>query len=159
MSTFQNGPRTAVLDSNLLLLLICASIGFQRFRSFKRIQIFSVEDARILQDLLQSFHKIRTTAYVLAEVSNLANQLSGVLREDWFGSLAEFTSITDESHVPTQTLPKLPEFVTFGVTDAALTALTEDHVVITLEHRLSGYLQREGKNVINFNHLRPFSIR
>ncbi len=144
----------AVLDSNLLLLFICFQVGFERFRDFRRVSMFTREDGVLLLRLLRSFKQVKTTAYVLAEVSILANKLNGPLRNDWFAMLATVTLATEEAHISTQSLALRSEFTRFGVIDTALTALTKDYVIVTLEHRFSGYLRSRGLHVINFDEKR-----
>ncbi len=116
--------------------------------------MFVESDVQLLHRLLEDYASISTTAYVLAEVSNLANKLSGQLRTDWYKALAEYAVVTAEAHVATSAVGKLPEVIRFGVTDAALRQLAQSHTVITVEFRLSGYLEQIGLDVINFNHLR-----
>ena len=104
--------------------------------------------------MLEDYTSISTTAHVLAEVSNLANKLSGQLRTDWYTELAEYAVVTAEAHVGTSAVGRLPEVTRFGITDAALRHLAQSHTVITIEFKLSGYLKQIGLDVINFNHLR-----
>jgi hypothetical protein len=116
--------------------------------------MFAESDIDLLNRLLKDFSSVVTTSYVLAEVSNLANKLSGSLRTEWYSALAKYAVVTDEIHVPSKTVGLLPEVARFGITDAALRNLAEFYTVITLEYRLSGYLQSLGLKVVNFNHLR-----
>ena len=150
--------RSALLDTNLLLLAISGQVGFQRFRSFGRLQMFVESDVQLLRKLLEDYASISTTAYVLAEVSNLANKLSGPLRAEWYQALADYAVVTAEAHIPISAVGRLPEVIRFGITDAALQLLAPSHTVITAEFRLSGYLKLIGLDVINFNHLRGRGI-
>ncbi len=147
--------KTAILDANLLLLWVSSRPGVETFVSFKRIKPYSTDDLRLLSWLLGQFRSVVTTSGVLAEVSNLANELSGELRDRWFAQLASFAVETDEVHVSTQQAGRLPELVRFGFTDAVLAKLSKTHVLITAEYRLAGYLEKDGRQVVNFNNLRP----
>ncbi|NYF89070.1 hypothetical protein RBB79_05945 [Tunturiibacter empetritectus] len=149
--------KIVVLDTNLLLLAISARVGLHRFGSFSRVNAFTAEDAKLLSWIVSQFKAVATTAYVLAEVSNLANKLTGSLRSDWFLQLQAYAFITIESHVPIQTIGKKAETVRFGVTDSALSHLSNNHTILTAEFRLSGYLESIGREVLNFNHLRRFN--
>lgn len=146
--------KTVILDSNLLLLRISFQVGLRRFRHFPRIQTFTEGDALLLDWTLGQFRSAVTTAYVMAEVSNLANKLSGQLRDDWFETLANYAITTTEHHVPVRTLGNKTETVRFGIADSALSVLVEDHVLLTSEYRLWGYLKSLGLEAVNFNHLR-----
>lgn len=149
------GRKTAILDTNLLLLKLTAALNPQMLSTFKKVGTFTLQDAVLLELVLAQFAKVVTTAYVLAEVSNLANSLSGNQRHAWFSSLAEFSLITEENHVPTRLLGPRPETVRFGIADSALAYLSESVVLITADRPISGYLQSQGKQVLNFHNLRP----
>ena len=147
--------RKAILDSNLLVLLVTASVDLALLKTFKRVKNYEPGDARLLLWLLGQFSSTVTTSYALAEASNLAGELSGWRRQQWYEGLARFARVTSEAHVPTALLTDHDLFVPFGVTDAALGILSEEHVLITAEYRLSGRLAETGRYVLNFNHLRP----
>jgi rRNA-processing protein FCF1 len=48
----------------------------------------------------------------------------------------------------------MSEFGDFGITDAALTRLSSEALVITEDYRLSGSLRSRGVPVLNFGDLR-----
>jgi hypothetical protein len=149
------GRKTAILDSNLLVLLISARLGIESFGSFKRIQPYEPEDIALLNWLLLSqFRSVVTTSAVLAETSNLANALTGGLRNLWFQQLAQFATDTNEVHLATQVIGRDAELVRFGFTDAVLARLSDTHVLITSDFRLVGVLQDAGRQALNFNNLR-----
>jgi rRNA-processing protein FCF1 len=150
--------QAAILDANLVVLVISARVGFGRLATFGRLRLFVESDVDLLERLLRDYREIATTSYVLAETSNLGNKLSGAVRDEWYAALANFAVITPEVHVATSVVGELPEVARFGITDAALRKLAETHMVITLEHRLSGYLQSLNLNAINFNHARAGSF-
>jgi hypothetical protein len=149
------GRKTAILDTNLLLLHLTAALDPGMLATFKRVNAFTIQDAILLELVLDKFAGVVTTAYVLAEVSNLANSLSGPQRSAWFERLAEFCLLTKENHVATTLLGDRVETVRFGVADSALAYLSDSVVLLTAEHRISGYLQDRGKQVLNFHNLRP----
>jgi hypothetical protein len=82
--------------------------------------------------------------------------LSGVKRRLWFEQLDQFALATTEAHISTRALGASKMVVPYGITDAALGSLPDKHVLITAEHRLSGYLISQGRVAINFNHFRIF---
>jgi len=148
----------AILDSNLLILWITAQVGFESLYQFKRVKTYTRQDILLLAWLLSQFKGVVTTSYVLSEASNLANELTGSLRDSWFSGLAEFAKVTAEAHVATQILGVRSETVRFGVADSALSYLSDEYTLITSEYRLSGYLESVGQQVLNFNNLRPLWI-
>ena len=145
--------QSVILDTNLLVLLITAAAGID-LTSFKRIRSFVSEDIGLLNWLVSQFNGTVTTAYALAEASNLGNALSGRNRDRWFELLAEFAAKTEEAHVSTQTVGRESLMVRFGVTDAALGLLSREYVLLTSEYRLSGFLSDLGCSAVNFNHFR-----
>lgn len=148
--------QVAVLDANLIVLLLTAQIDIDLFSTLKRVRIFKQSDVPVLRWLLTQFRAVATNAYVLAEASNLGNELSGWKRKLWFEQLERFSVATMETHIPTQQLGANRLIVSYGITDAALGSLPNDHVLITAEHRLSGYLTSIGRQALNFNHFRVF---
>ncbi len=150
----QVGTKIAILDANLIVLFVTSLVEANLFPSFKRVRIFSEADIPVLKWLLLQFASVATNAYVLAESSNLANELTGYKRDLWFKALARFASVTEEIHTPTADVAVSPLLVLFGVTDATLSTLPDNYVLITAEHRLSGHLTSVGKAVLNFNHFR-----
>lgn len=147
--------RTAILDTNLLILLITARVGPRLLLHFKRVKSFASEDVALLTWVLSRFANVVTTSYVLTEASNLGNSLSGSDRAMWFTELARYATLATEAHIPTSLLGSQPETIRFGFADSALRQLSKEFVVVTAEHRLSGYLEDRDAQVLNFNHLRP----
>lgn len=148
--------KDAILDANMLVLDISSKVDLSLLKTFKRVKsMFTVEDAALLQWTLSQFREVVTTSYILSEASNLGNSLSGHQRDRWFAHLAEYGAIIREIHVPTQLLGRQIETTKFGFPDSALKQLSHATVVITAEYRLSGYLENQGTQVLNFNHLRP----
>jgi hypothetical protein len=143
----------AVLDSNLLLLWLAASIDPPLWK-WKRIQMFDVEDALLLNRILARFRSISTTPHVLTEVSNLANQLHGPHRQTLFLQLGAYARSTPEHFSSSSSLSSRPEFVRLGITDCALSEVGPASTVMTADYRLAGHLESSGKSVVNFNLLR-----
>ena len=82
--------KAALLDANLLTLRLSVRTDPDLLKTFKRINQFVLEDALLLEWILEQFPVIVTTAYVLAEASNLGNSLHGVTRNAWFLQLASY---------------------------------------------------------------------
>ena len=64
--------KIAILDTNLLVLWISSRLGFGSLPHFKRVKSSTEQDAWLSELLVRRFKGIATTAYVLAEASNLA---------------------------------------------------------------------------------------
>lgn len=147
--------KPAILDSNLLLLYWCSSYDPELVGSFKRLNSFRIQDVDLLLDTLKFFPVLRTTPHVLTEVSNLANQLPGWVRDHWFEHFSRQIQIIQEEWVPAATIAT-SDLMWLGLTDAMLAELAKSHVILTIDFPLSNSLESRGLNVINFTHLRDF---
>jgi hypothetical protein len=149
--------QTLVLDTNLLVLFVTALQSHDLFERFKRVSNnFTRQDGRTLIGIVDQFGAMATNAYVIAETSNLGNSLSGFTRDLWFKTLANFSGQNTEMHVALNAAANSSIFVPLGATDAALSLLPDDYVVLTVDFNLFGHLQKQQRPVINFNHLRSF---
>jgi hypothetical protein len=152
--------KSVLLDSNLLLVFLSGSLSPRLFGQFKRVSTYTLGDYELLVRLLGSFTILLTTPHILTEVSNLANSLPEWLKPDWYRNFAAL--IASEQKTPglrerwtsAVELAQMPEFLAFGITDAALTELSSDALVITEDYRLSGVLRSQGVAVLNFGDLR-----
>jgi hypothetical protein len=147
-----------VLDSNLLLLYWCASFDPSLIRTFKRLNAFVSSDTFILNETLSALGELRTTPHVLTEVSNLANALPSWRKPAWGIHISDSIALIPEFHEPASTILADPGSVEFGLTDAALTRLAVDQVILTIDWRLASMLNSRGLAGINFKHLRPGGI-
>jgi hypothetical protein len=152
--------RSVLLDSNLLLVLLIGSFDPKLFDRFKRVSDYTTEDYDLLVRLLGSFRILLTTPHIFTEVSNLANSLPERVKLDWFQSFAALlgsqtnTPGLRERWMSAETLAAMPEFSAFGITDAALSTLASEALIITEDRRLSGRLKQQGTPVLNFGDLR-----
>jgi hypothetical protein len=147
-----------VLDSNLLLLHWCSSFDPSLIRTFKRLNEFQPSDVFILHETLEALGELRTTPHVLTEVSNLANALPSWRKPSWSLHISGGIILIPEFHEPASIILGDAESVDFGLTDAALTRLAEDHVILTIDWRLASMLNHRGLAGVNFKHLRPGAL-
>lgn len=63
----------ALVDSNLLVLLLVGAVNKQRIPQFKRTQSFTVEDFDLLTRLIDWFGKLIATPHVLSQASDLTD--------------------------------------------------------------------------------------
>jgi hypothetical protein len=148
--------RRALIDTNLLVLLLVGSVSEALIVRHKRTRAYDIQSYRLLTDTLQAhFVAILTTPHVLAETSNLVrvgNENEHALLSE---QLARWTGRCDERHVPAVEVVGRSEYVRLGLTDAGLLSLaTDEDVLITDDLDLYLEASRRGAKVINFNHLR-----
>lgn len=149
-----SGQRLLLLDSNLLLLWITARYDPRLLATFKRVRMFTQDDAALLAWIIDQFQAVITTTHVVTEASNLGNSLSSNSRLGWFTLLSEFSQGAQEETRALSSLGALDEFVRFGVTDCALCALAGKYQVLTIDRRLSNYSRAAGNAILNFDDLR-----
>ena len=147
----------ALVDTNLLVLLLVGAVNKRRIPKFKRTQAFSIEDFDLLVRLIDCFGKIVATPHVLSQASDLSD-LDG--RE--LGQVREkFRLIVDqidESYDPSRVLVPDPMFERFGLADAAIAKVNSRRIlVVTADVRLHVALQQRGWDALNFNHVRPLA--
>jgi hypothetical protein len=142
-----------LLDSNLLVLWITAKYDLSLLATFKRVQMFTQDDAIVLAWIVDQFKAVATTAHVVTEASNLGNSLSSRSRVGWFSFLSEFSATAREETRSLGLLTSYEEFVRFGVTDCALSVLPDTYRVLTTDYRLSNHARRVGKPILNFDEL------
>jgi rRNA-processing protein FCF1 len=142
------------VDSNLLLLLLVGSYDPSLIARFKRVEKYSVDDFELLRTFVLLFSTVVTTPHVLTEVSNLANALGSPIKEKWFAHFQNALQLFDERQFVSRELSCKDEFLAFGLTDTALFSLCGEALLVTEDHRLSGYLRSKNLPVINFSDLR-----
>jgi len=147
-----------VLDSNLLLLHWCASFDPSLVKTFKRLNAFGPSDTFILGETLAALGELRTTPHVLTEVSNLANALPSWRKPAWSLHISHGVALIPEFYEPASTIMTDPGSVEFGLTDAALTRLASNYLILTIDWRLASLLNSRGLAGINFKHLRAGGI-
>ncbi len=145
----------ALVDTNLLLLLIVGLTNEESITRFKRTNKYTIDDYRMLQVLLKSFKTLWTTPNILTEVSNLAGNIEDWGKDQLFQILSKFILSHDEKYQPSKSVAGTYEFVRFGLTDSILLqVVTEGLLLITDDFPLAQYATKARIDVINFNHLR-----
>jgi len=143
-------------DTNLMLVLIVGAYDPTRLENFKRTMAYTMKEYLLLDEMLKRSRRRLTTPNIMTEVDNLSRQLSekehGTVSEQLKALLANMFEIYHESSL----------FIggdahkKFGLTDALLLKLSERHLIITADFPLARRLETLGRDVINFNHLRPY---
>jgi hypothetical protein len=155
--------KTVLLDSNLLLVLLCGSLGMQVFKRFKRVSGYTLGDYELLVRLVEKFSVLLTTPHILTEVSNLANSLPSWYKADWCRVFASLIAGSGdgvhmlERWTPAVELAGMPQFLEYGITDSAVAKLCTEALVVTEDYRLSGALRSQNVPVLNFRDFKSLS--
>ncbi len=142
-----------LLDANLLLLLLIGTYDPRLLTSFKRVSTISQGDLQLLVAFTVAY-QIVTTPHVLTEVSNLANALPEKTRTSWFRHFALFAGRFEEIHMPLVTVAGSSIFVSFGLTDAAISMLGSEVALVTEDGRLRNFLAHTGLTTYNLRDIR-----
>lgn len=152
----QASRRGALIDCNLLTVLIIGMLGRGEVERFKRTQEYTSEDAVGIDELLSKFAWVCVTPHVLAEVANLLDWVKGENRNKVMDFLSKFVQTVSEHHQAAKTLVETRVYFQLGLSDAGLVNLSasEDLVLITADLHLYQYASGLGVKAINFHHLR-----
>jgi hypothetical protein len=149
--------RGLLVDANILVLYLVGSLDPGLIGRHKRLDKFTIEDFRLLEELLSPLPSIVTTPNVLTEVSNLVVQIGGPTKEKLRILLAALLQrgVFQEHAVESVEASRVEEFRRIGLTDAGIVLMARrGWAVLTDDLPLYLALQAHGVEAINFNHLR-----
>jgi hypothetical protein len=147
-----------LIDTNLLLLYFVGVYDPRRISKFKRTMTFTVEDFYLLVGFFNYFSKVVTTPNILTEVNSLANQLPDNLKSTFYPNFASQLVALEEHYIESAKLSNTVQFPKIGLTDSGIMDLAlGQFLVLTDDFRLFGYLEKQGIDVINFNHIRTMN--
>ena len=144
-----------LIDTNILLLFFVGLHDPQSIQRFKHTIQFTPDDFDCLVGIIQLFKQVVTTPSVLTEVSNLLGHLHDRTRLSAFQRFSAAIQRFQEDFTPSRELAQERCFPKFGLTDAGIVHSAKGKfLVLTDDFPLAGYLERQGIDVVNFNHLR-----
>jgi rRNA-processing protein FCF1 len=147
-----------LIDTNLLLLYLVGRYDPRRIPKFKRTMIFAIEDFFTLLKFFEYFNEVVTTPNILTEVNSLANQLPDNIKVGFYPKFAEQIAALQEHYIESAKLSSTPHFLKLGLTDSGILNLAQDkYLVLTDDFPLAGRLEKQGIDVINFNHIRTMN--
>ncbi len=147
-----------LVDTNLLLLLLVGSIDPKHLARFKPTanRAFTPSDYELLCWMIGQFPKIFTTPHVLTEVSNFSKQEKGKIGKLLVNEIISLSRRAHEFYEESRKLVVKDGFREFGLTDTAISNLPSNRfLVLTVDFPLSGWLEKRGIDVVNFNRFRP----
>ena len=143
------------VDSNLLVLLLVGRLNADRIQKFKRTRDFTIEDFKILEELIHWFGEpIIATAHVLSQVSDLTD-LSGGEKRSINSLFQALVTKVREDQIAAKDLIESVFFSGFGLADASIAEVCKrDILVMTADVKLQIALGASGLDALNFNHVR-----
>jgi hypothetical protein len=147
--------RSALIDTNLLLLLIVGLFDKKLIEKHKRTQAFTIADFELLIQCIGGADIIWITTHCLAEVSNLIKQTNQSIKIGLIQFLINVTSKFKESYVSKDLIFVKDCFPRLGVADTGIMIKAKRvDCLFTVDFNLYIEASRNGYKVINFNHLR-----
>ncbi|MFP4052977.1 MAG: hypothetical protein ACLFV7_03835 [Phycisphaerae bacterium] len=147
-------PPFAVLDTNVLLLLLVGETDPKLIPRIARLSHYSIPAYRKLKRSLAMTRGLLVTPHVFSELSNLPFQdIKGPLRERFVAIMRLVLGRFEERSVEMETILKHPLLEKIGVTDVSLAEAgrRRDTVIVTDDFRAAGMLERQGCRVFNTN--------
>lgn len=145
-----------LIDANLLLLLLVGTYDLRLIGDgkFNKLSKYTAGDYRILHRLRALFATTVTMPHVLTEVSNLTCDLPEATRTACLEQFRPTFDVMVELPLPRFEAARRPEFNFLGLTDTALAQVSDQYLIVSDDARFVGRIQRNGKDALNFNHLR-----
>jgi hypothetical protein len=142
----------------LLLLLVVGSASQAYIAKHRRLQAYTTEDYRLLQNVIGGT-PIILMPNTLTEVSNLAAYIGDPAQTHIFQVLKAVIQSAPESYVESRAACAAASFLRLGLSDAALMlgARGEECTLLTADLDLYLEASKSGAKAVNFNHLRSFS--
>jgi predicted nucleic acid-binding protein len=144
------------IDTNLLILLIVGSTSINFIEKHKRLQKYSVDDYRLLVNILSKFSQIVVVPHVLAETSNFLAHIENPIKGSIFRQFRIFIEMQTEHQIASVSGARQPEFAWLGLTDAILIEAAahsdREQTILTDDLRLADAASRKDLQCVNFNH-------
>lgn len=157
---FDYQPEGIIVDTNVLILFLIGTYDTNFIRKFKRTNIYSVDDFKLLKEILAYFKKYIITPQILAELSNLsvtADNIYGDKLIEYLRVIIRFIESTEERYQKRDCLCGMELSVVgrYGFTDMTMFELSRQTKmpIITDDSKLYMYLYKRTP-IINFECMR-----
>ena len=151
---------SALIDTNLLVLLVVGATDRNLIGSHRRARNFMPRDYDEFLQLLAGFDLFWITSHCLAETSDLLAQTDARKARSLLFGLSRFCMNTRESHLSKERIFADRDFPRLGVADTGFVQKSRTVTcTFTMDVQLYLTINRLGRNVINFNHVRaPYLV-
>lgn len=147
-------PRKALIDANLLTLLVVGAVSRDEVEKNKRTRKYDTDALDLLLMLVDDYDEILATPNVFTETSNLITSFTGRYLQAARAIIAEKVTVWPEEYVASEDAVMVPEYLRLGLTDAGLLSLAVTGVELLTDDR-DLYLAVEARHarVTYFTHL------
>lgn len=149
-----------LIDSNLALLYLVGGYDLNLVGDgkYNKLSKYNGDDYGLLLRLKNLFMKSVTTPHVLAEVSNLTNDLPERTKTEILKKFYETFVPIEELPVASMEAAQWQDFHFLGLTDSALALVSRKYLIVTDDARLVKKMNDSGFEALNFNHLRMHNL-
>jgi hypothetical protein len=151
--------KSALIDTNLALLLIVGATNKEYLETHKRTRQFTKQDYDLFLSYISCFEQIWITSHCLAETSNLLKQTNRKWAEELLYSMSVIFGQFKESHISKDYIFSSDSYLRLGVADTGFLQKAK-HVScsFTVDFDLYRSVSESGAKIINFNHLRAENL-
>jgi hypothetical protein len=147
-----------LIDTNLLLMVAVGNYSASRILSWKRTQQYTLDDYALMLRILEYFPRRVTSPNILTEVDNIARQLPEFEHEAISVALFQLIASSFEVYAASAIVTQTPIYPAIGLTDCVTMSLADEALVLTDDFELSNRLANSGRDALNINHIRHFSL-
>ena len=145
-----------IVDTNLLLLYLVGSYNIEFIEYCRRIKKYTKNDFIKVRNIILAYQKIYITPQILAEISNLSEDIKNPKREPYLGKLIEIVRKFNEEYVSLLKLIPNKKLVSqIGFTDISImeTAKKYNCMLFTDDFPLAQIASLNQCTVINYTNI------
>jgi hypothetical protein len=152
----QKCPNGVIFDTNLLLLFVCGIFDIKLIDKFtKRLSKYSFEDFELLNGYYEFFKPLISTPHILAETSNLCDNIPLNDKRLFFKVFSDIIDEIDEQFIPASIVSKDVDFHHIGLTDTGVKLLSQkSYLILSEDVQLLSILTNKGYYTLDFNIIR-----
>ena len=143
-----------LLDTGPLLLLLVGKYDRGYIQHYSKLKSQSQETFQKLENFVKKFNKVIITPHVLAELSNLANDMPQGRCRDFLKQCAQQLERFNEVTIEKDLIIRQAQFPEFGVTDMGIVIACEqqyrEFLPVIQDDGLRQHLEDNGIDYVNF---------
>jgi len=144
-----------ILDTNLFLVFIVGKIDIDLIPKVKRISGYDIEDFNSIMNFVNKAKEVLITNIIATEVCNHLDKYNKQYNNEIFKKFADVLKVLTDKTIKLKDNINNDAFIIFGFADAEIYNITDlDCLIMTDDSNLSDFLNNNGRQVLNINHLR-----
>ncbi len=145
---------SALIDTNLLLLLVVGMTNKKYISKHKRTKMFTERCYDEFLELLENFDSLWITSHCLAETSNLLKHTGKHQAQELLSTLSGICLKHSEPHIIRDDIFNSKHYLRLGVADTGFVLKSKEVThSFTVDHDLYGAISALGREITNFTHI------